>query len=83
VIKGKFGVHKFECLDEKYFSPTLGIRTKIYENMEKNNNKAIMKVIQDFVDNWNRITVEVASCIITVLKQVSISLKLDQSISSS
>lgn len=80
-IKGKFGIHKFECLEEKHFVPTEGIRTKIYENMQKNNNKAIIKVIQDFVDNWNRITVDVASCIITGIKQASLNLKLDQSAS--
>ncbi len=77
VINNSFGIHKFECLNEKYFFPTEGIRTKIYENMENNNNKAIIKVIQDFVNNWNKITVDVASCIITALKQASMHLNLD------
>lgn len=77
VIKGKFGVHKFDCLDEKYFFPTEGIRTQIYENMEKNHNKAIAKVTQDFADNWSKITVDVASCAISVLKQAYINLNFD------
>jgi flagellar capping protein FliD len=39
--------------------------------MQSSDNKAISKVIQDFVDTWNNITVETASCIGTVVKQVN------------
>jgi hypothetical protein len=36
--------------------------------MQKNNNKAIVKVIQEFVESWNSITVNVASCIATIVR---------------
>ena len=42
--------------------------------MEKNDNKAITKVVQDFVDSWNKTTVDTASCIITAVRQANSSL---------
>ena len=59
-----------DCFNPKYFYEPKNVRTQIYENMEKSDNKAINKVIQDFVDTWNSITVETASCIGTVVKLV-------------
>jgi hypothetical protein len=33
LIKGKFGVHKFKCYDEKYYFSPRSVGTKFFENL--------------------------------------------------
>ena len=68
---GKFGIEKFNVMEEKYFFPKDNIRTAIYETLQKADNKAIDHEIQQFVNNWSRITVEAAFSFSTVIRQVS------------
>lgn len=67
----QFTLKKCDILDDKYFFSTENIRTKIYENMQKNDNKAIIFVIQDFVNNWSRISVNTALSFASVVQQIT------------
>ena len=58
--KGKFGVDRFTAHENCYFFPRENIRTKIYENIQKNENEAISAVINDFVNNWSKIFINAA-----------------------
>lgn len=69
--KEKFGVDRFTAHEDCYFFPTENIRTKIYENIQKNQNEAISAVINDFVNNWSKIFINSALSFSTIVKEVS------------
>ena len=69
--KGSYDIVKYEVNKEEYFFPTDNIRTKIYESMQRNENRAINEVVQGFVNNWARIAMKSSLSFATVIKQVS------------
>ena len=60
-----------DIMNEEYFFPKNDIRTKIYENMQNDDNKAIIHVIQQFVTDWSNITFDTAFTFSSVVKQVN------------
>lgn len=58
-------------MNDKYFYSNENVRTKIYENMERNDNEAIKFVIHEFVSNFNSIAVKTALTFGSVVKRVN------------